>query len=46
MHIYPTHDLVMVLTGGMCGYAAAIAVREVNRAVHTSEKDEGTSPCR
>jgi hypothetical protein len=46
MHIYPIHDLVMVLTGGMCGYAAAIAVIEVKRAARTSEKDEGTSPCR
>jgi hypothetical protein len=46
MHIHPIHDLVMVLTGGMCGHAAAIAVIEVKRAVHTSEKDEGTSPCR
>jgi hypothetical protein len=40
MHIYPIHDLVMVLTGGMCGYAAAIAVIEVKRAIHT---DQGTS---
>ena len=26
MHIYPLHDLVMAVTGGICGAAIAIAV--------------------
>jgi hypothetical protein len=31
MHIYPLHDVVMAVTGGICGAAVAIAVMDVKR---------------
>ena len=39
MHIYPLHDLVMAVTGGICGAANAIAVMDVKRTIHASDKD-------
>ena len=39
MHIYPFHDLVMAVTGGICGVAVMAAIEDVMRTVHTSEKD-------
>jgi hypothetical protein len=36
MHIYPLHDLVMTVTGGICGAAIAIAVMDVKRTLHAS----------
>ena len=39
MHIYPLHDLVMAVTGGICGAAIAIAVMDVKRTIHASDKD-------
>jgi hypothetical protein len=39
MHIYPLHDLVMVATGGICGEAVAIAIMDVKRTIHNSDKD-------
>jgi hypothetical protein len=41
MHIYPIHDIVMAVLGGMCGAAVTAAFMDVKRAIHTtSEKDE------
>jgi hypothetical protein len=39
MHIYPLHDLVMAVTGGICGAANAIAIMDVKRTIHASDKD-------
>ena len=39
MHIYPLHDLVMAVSGGICGAAIAIAVMDVKRTIHASDKD-------
>jgi hypothetical protein len=41
MHIYPIHDMVMAVLGGMCGTAVTAAIMDVKRTIHTtSEKDE------
>jgi hypothetical protein len=41
MHIYPIHDLIVVLSGGVCGSAVTLAIEDVYRVLHTGEKDQG-----
>ena len=37
MQIYPLHDLVMAVTGGICGVAVMAAIEDVMRTIR--EKD-------
>jgi hypothetical protein len=39
MHIYFVHDILIVLAGGTCGAAVTVAIEDVKRTIHTSEKD-------
>jgi hypothetical protein len=39
MHIYPIHDVLMVLAGGIYGVAVMAAIEDINRVRRTSEKD-------
>jgi len=43
MHIYFVHDILMVLAGGICGAAVTVAIEDVKRTIHTSEKDRALS---